>query len=391
MQGTREALRARRLRRVAASVGFVIAVAAIGPVASASAAVVGTTNPNTVAGAILSGGTGAFVFTPGSDPGPTQAGTGNTPLAGFPTALSTFGILTSGDSELADDPNSSESDGDSLAINDPARGDANDAITLRIDFTVPAGNTCLLLDYKFLSEEFPEFVGSRFNDAFIAELDSPSNWNASGQTINAPRDFAAGYGTQISVNGVGPTAVSPADSAGTTYDAATKTIVTKAPVTAGAHSLFLSIFDASDHIYDSAVFLDNLRFNTETPATCKSPDVFEGAVGAGPAKKQLLATDQAVIVPIECNLPAAATAPCVGTAGITANVTGGAVAARKLRLTKKKNYSVQPARKRKVKLTLTRRGRAVLRKRGRIRGKLVIRNTVNGTSKITRVRIRRRR
>ena len=47
--------------------------------------------------------------------------------------------------------------------------------------------------FKFLSEEFPEFVNDVYNDAFIAELDE-SSWDASGKqdpTITAPNNFAS--------------------------------------------------------------------------------------------------------------------------------------------------------------------------------------------------------
>ena len=50
-----------------------------------------------------------------------------------------------------------------------------DVSILKTDFTAPAGANCLTFDFKFLSEEYPVFVGSSVNDAFIAELDT-SNW-----------------------------------------------------------------------------------------------------------------------------------------------------------------------------------------------------------------------
>src|SRR6185369_14561211 len=43
----------------------------------------------------------------------------------------------------------------------------------------------------------------------------------------------------------------------------------------GAHSIYLSIFDASDKALDSAVFLDNLRFVNENASTCRPPNSAE--------------------------------------------------------------------------------------------------------------------
>jgi hypothetical protein len=48
---------------------------------------------------------------------------------------------------------------------------------------------------------------------------------------------------------------------GTTFDGATRLFRASTPVTPGRHRLYLSIFDQGDRIYDSAVFLDNLRVN----------------------------------------------------------------------------------------------------------------------------------
>ena len=138
------------------------------------------------------------------------------------------------------------------------RGNTDRDVTiLRIDLTVPAGRNCLSFDFRFLSEEFPEFVGQAFNDAFIAELDA-STWTTSGSTITAPDNFAFdSSGAEISVNS--STGVSAENAAGTTYDGATPVLRAVTPVTPGPHRVFLSIFDQQDAIFDSAAFVDDLR------------------------------------------------------------------------------------------------------------------------------------
>ena len=119
------------------------------------------------------------------------------------------------DPTIVTNPNDSDSSGD--GFDDPPdlaaqRGESvHDATTLKIDFTVPPAANCLALSYRFLSEEFPEFVGSRFNDAFVAELDKTTWTTDANQEIVVPDDFATKAGGKpVSVNGVGPTAVSVA-------------------------------------------------------------------------------------------------------------------------------------------------------------------------------------
>ena len=55
--------------------------------------------------------------------------------------------------------------------------------------------------------------------------------------------------------------------AGTTYDGATPILSAATPITPGAHKLYLSIFDQGDHIYDSAVMVDNIRFGRVADVT----------------------------------------------------------------------------------------------------------------------------
>ncbi|MDX6510501.1 MAG: hypothetical protein QOE36_5 [Gaiellaceae bacterium] len=200
----------------------------------------------------------------------TPNGTSNHTLGGLPTNGGTFAILTTGNVNYADDANNDGGTGDKLnATPIASRGNtAYDVTVLRINLTVPGTANCLGLDFKYFSEEFDEFVGTQYNDAFIAELDT-SNWTTSGSTISAPNNFAFDpAGHVISVNSTGPTSVNAANAAGTTYDGATPLLTAFKQVTPGAHSLYLSIFDQGDAYWDSAVFLDNLRlYYVSNPAT----------------------------------------------------------------------------------------------------------------------------
>jgi lysophospholipase L1-like esterase len=184
-------------------------------------------------------------------------------VAGMPTSGAQAALLSTGDATITTAPNSSDSSGADLG-GTSVRGDSDfDVTVLRVDLQVPATVNCLVgLDFRFLSEEYPEYVGSRYNDAFIAELDR-TTWDTSGSTIAAPDNFAFDpTGSPITVNAAGATSMTTAQAAGTTFDGATPLLTAATPLTPGAHRLYLSIFDQGDHIYDSAVLVDNLRLGT---------------------------------------------------------------------------------------------------------------------------------
>ncbi|MDQ3849193.1 MAG: choice-of-anchor L domain-containing protein [Actinomycetota bacterium] len=197
-----------------------------------------------------------------------------TPLAGFPRHGSSYGILTTGNARYADDRNR-EPDRGAESGGPSVRG-ARDVVIMRIDLRVPRGANCLSFSFRFLSEEFPEFVHDIFNDAFIAEMDI-SNWDASSKsdpTITAPRNFARNAaGRPIRVNSVGTGRVSASAASGTTYDGATRILRARTRVKPGLHRLYLSIFDQGDRIYDSAVFID--RLVVERRSSCKTGTVVD--------------------------------------------------------------------------------------------------------------------
>lgn len=232
-------------------------------VSPSSAAVSGlpsnASTANQLAQAIAAPGTTITSSSFTSATGGTPTGVGDTPLSGFPSDGGTFAVLTSGNAGFADDPNSS---GNSSANNGGGAvrgGLERDVTVLRLNFTASATANCLSFDLKFLSEEFPEYVGGGFNDAFIAELDA-TTWTAGASGNTAPNNFAFdSAGNPLSINATGNVGMTAANAGGTTYDGATPKLSAARQVTPGAHALYLSIFDAGDQTYDTAAFVDNLQ------------------------------------------------------------------------------------------------------------------------------------
>jgi hypothetical protein len=195
------------------------------------------------------------------------AAVSTTRLTGFPRRGRSFGILSTGSTRLVPRANKVEY----LSTNNGGTivNGARDVVVLRIGINVrPRDGRCLSIAFRFLSEEFPEYISSRYNDAFIAELDS-HNWDAHGTRsarISAPHNFA--YARQkrlISINGTGNFAVRRDRARGTTYDAATRRLRASRPIMPGRHNVYLSIFDQGDTQFDSSVFVDDLRVTRRIP------------------------------------------------------------------------------------------------------------------------------
>ena len=216
----------------------------------------------------LAGGElGSSTFQVFAAPPAHPAATADSSLAGFPTSGDRFAILSSGDTTLAGDAQNDFA-GVTNGTGDGGHGTAvEDLVALRLNLNVPASANCLSFDFRFLSEEYPTFVGGTVNDGFVAELDT-SNFQGDGSAVSAPHNFAFDEGGNvISVNTAGITA---AKAAGTVYGGATSLLRASTPVTPGPHTIYLSVFDQGDSNYDSAVFLDRAVVTNTPPSVCKA-------------------------------------------------------------------------------------------------------------------------
>jgi hypothetical protein len=248
------------MRRIAP---LTLVVLALAVPATAHATITPSRDATALAGAIADGGVAGAAFTE-IPPGGNPAAIADTPLAGFPLQGASYAILASGDTTLA--ASSDQSAFANVGNGGPAsHGTALDVTILRIDVNVPSPANCVTLSFRFLSEEFPEFVGGDFNDGFIAELDA-STWSGSGSGLSAPDNFA--FDEQGNVISVNTSTMSAEEASGTIYGGATPRLSAAQATTPGAHSLYLSIFDQGDDGYDSAVFLDRLGFITTEPDGC---------------------------------------------------------------------------------------------------------------------------
>lgn len=178
-------------------------------------------------------------------------------VAGFPVAGSSYLVLSTGEADditLPDDAGNH-----STNLGGPTGAAGQDQSQLAIRLSRPAGATCFAFDFRFFSEEYPEWLGSAFNDAFTAEIiDSDITFGNNG--IITPWNFAYdAEGNPITINSV----VGFADDTVTTFDGSTPllTAITPAELNDDGEVLItLTIQDVGDSIFDSAVAIDNARW-----------------------------------------------------------------------------------------------------------------------------------
>lgn len=199
-------------------------------------------------------------------------------FASFPTSGADFGMISTGDTDRMNDANAEPNLSTILTGQNTNAG--QDLVGLSITFNAPAGANCLNADVKMLSEEFPEFVGSQFNDFAAASMNNPSVPSVSGTDPSLAGNFLFDGSTppnELEINT--SQLVSAAAAAGTTYDGATPTLLTQTAVTPGAsNTVRLWTGDLGDSIYDTTLFVDNVRIfpKEPCPTETKGPSVVQG-------------------------------------------------------------------------------------------------------------------
>ena len=176
-------------------------------------------------------------------------------------------ILTSGGADLVFGPNdngsigrSNEEPGDSdLEIFPWGSSGSYDACILEFDF-VPTGDQ-ISLNYIFGSEEYPEWIGTQFNDAFGIFIEGGSEYPADMSLIDRNLAKIPDTDIDVAINFLNSFEYSQyyidnTDGQYIQYDAFTTPLPATANVTPGVtYHLKFVISDVGDYIYDSGIFI----------------------------------------------------------------------------------------------------------------------------------------
>lgn len=191
-------------------------------------------------------------------------------IQGFPEHGDAFTVLSSGiASDAPGDPEefaSTNVNGRDIPNYSPDDFDAFNVAELKIDFTVPENAEGVAFDYRFGTDESPSFLGSQFQDFFEAALILPdgSATNIAQLPDDTPVtvDNADNFANTPGGSSQNPQSPLP-DPPDTVYNAVTDLQTAERGI-AGFEGeqlrLVLRIADASDGVYDSAAFVDNLQF-----------------------------------------------------------------------------------------------------------------------------------
>lgn len=211
-----------------------------------------TSDVNTLAAALTTGNTGISVISSVRSGNALQTGTFTNVSGVYSTAIGSGIVLSSGNvSHYSDGPNQSSgwttdfgtsASAAQNALLTPISGKSvhYDPVQWSMDFTMDAGFNDLYFNMAFGSEEYAEYVGSAFNDAFGIYLNGTNIAFAGGQPISINHPWMSW-------------------TPGTELDGVMTAQFHGIPLLAGqTNNLTFILADASDHVLDTTVYLSAL-------------------------------------------------------------------------------------------------------------------------------------
>ena len=193
----------------------------------------------------------------------------------IPTHGSTFALLSTGVAGTdivttdEDEPGSERGEW----FQGGSHGYPRDEVILTLDLQVPAYMHYLYYDVQFFSSEYPEYVGTQYNDKLTVTVESPSKGTSSfvfdvnsGYFLLDSRDIP-NTGFDIFARSSYPSGVDYVDTIYRHYgsDAGASDLIqiggTKHPVSPNEQiTVTFRIKDNGDNQFDSAAYIDNLKF-----------------------------------------------------------------------------------------------------------------------------------
>ncbi len=240
-----------------------------------------TDNTNTLANTIL--GSGVTISNTTYTGAPVASGVfanGNSSGLGIDSGI----ILTTGKAADAANPSSffaSTSNGTpgdpQLSALLPGNPPTSDAAALQFNFTVAPGSDSLFFNYAFASEEYPDFVNSKYNDVFALSVDGKNIATVPGTNTPVSINTVNG-GNPLGTNATNPNFhVNNLSNTGTlaskniAYDGFTVPFTAAiSGLGSGQHTLKLAIADTSDAALDSAVFIQAKTVSNQVVAPVAS-------------------------------------------------------------------------------------------------------------------------
>jgi hypothetical protein len=212
-----------------------------------------TSDPIALGDAILGSGSAIYVSSVTYSGAAIASGT----YTDGPLGIADGALLTSGSAQNALPPNNGGSTSQNNGLGGHALCDAlipgyqsYDASLLTVTFDLAPGFDGISFNSVFGSEEFPYYVGSKYNDVYGVYLNGTQiafDENGDPITINGPF-FSSGAAVMTPANG-------------TEYNGTTNVLHTKAPLAGGSTNNVLQIVvcDAGDRTFDSGAFFAGLN------------------------------------------------------------------------------------------------------------------------------------